>query len=230
MTKCSDMAIRTSPAVTSADAATATQELISTDDVAGVISIFEPACQILQWRRGMASDVAQALDAVIASGALRTGFRVVVETEAVAEALPLFVPQLAPLRQDMAFLVEVYADLLGCPRVGLRLEYLHGAMCPRFHVDRTGIRMVCTYRGPGTEWLLSRAADRSRLGAAGGLSDDDSGLILASDGVAGAQAFDVLLLKGTLWQGNTQGGAIHRSPMLRPEQVPRLVVALDAVW
>ena len=51
--------------------------------------------------------------------------------------------------------------------VGLRLEIIERAMCPRFHVDHVGIRMLCTYRGPGTEWLDDEAADRNFLGARG---------------------------------------------------------------
>ncbi|UTH76828.1 DUF1826 domain-containing protein [Chromobacterium sp. IIBBL 290-4] len=105
----------------------------------------------------------------------------------------------------------MYATLTGCPRVGARLEVLRQAMCPRFHADRVGLRLLCCYQGPGTEWLPDAAADRSQLGAAAqGLADEQSGLILDAAAIGRAPPFSVLLLKGSQWPG-ARGGAIHRS-------------------
>ncbi|MEF8706149.1 MAG: DUF1826 domain-containing protein [Candidatus Accumulibacter sp. UW27] len=42
----------------------------------------------------------------------------------------------------------------------MRLDVVRQAMCPRLHVDRVGIRLLCTYRCPGTEWVESAAVDR----------------------------------------------------------------------
>lgn len=116
--------------------------------------------------------------------------------------------------------------------VGLRLEVLHNAMCPRFHVDRTGIRMTCTYLGPGTEWIDDVQVDRTRLGAgANGLPDTQSGLFTTDEtSIEAASCFDVVLLKGTLWQGNTAQGAIHRSPATTPSDNPRILLVIDALW
>ncbi|MDD3354842.1 DUF1826 domain-containing protein [Zoogloea sp.] len=135
------------------------------------------------------------------------------------------------LAADMAALAELLTDLLGCPQVGFRLEVIDRAMCPRFHVDRVGIRLLCTYRGPGTEWIDDGEADRSRLGAgAPGLPDGSSGLMPPSTPIEAATAFQVALLKGSLWQGNTRRGVIHRSPAVPEATLPRVVLALDAIW
>jgi len=115
--------------------------------------------------------------------------------------------------------------------VGLRLEVLHNVMCPRFHVDRTGIRMTCTYLGPGTEWIDDVQVDRTRLGpGANGLPDTRSGLFTDERSIEAASCFDVVLLKGTLWQGNTARGAIHRSPATAPSDNPRILLVMDALW
>ena len=42
--------------------------------------------------------------------------------------------------------------------------------------------------------------------------------------------FAVALLKGDLWQGNAGRGIIHRSPSMPLDQVPRVLVAIDAIW
>jgi hypothetical protein len=140
-------------------------------------------------------------------------------------------PGRSELADDLAVLAELYGDLLGCDAVGLRMEVVGRAMCPRFHVDHVGIRMLCTYRGPGTEWLDEHCADRSFLGArSGGLTDEVSGIIRDPAGIHAAPLSAVALLKGDLWQGNAGRGVIHRSPLVPAYQAPRVLVALDAIW
>lgn len=131
---------------------------------------------------------------------------------------------------DLDHLSELYADLMDCAQTGIRLEVLSGAMCPKFHVDRTGIRMLCTYQGQGTEWLEDAYASRAKLGmAAGNLSDSESGLILNTKGIQQVPLFSIALLKGSAWQGNHMHGIIHRSPPVLDSN-PRVLVAMDAIW
>lgn len=131
---------------------------------------------------------------------------------------------------DLDYLSTLYVDLIGSPQIGIRLEVLNTAMCPKFHVDKTGIRMLCTYIGQGTEWLDDAYADRSKLGMATVKMDDsDSGLILNQRGVHQVPTFAIALLKGSLWQGNHMRGIIHRSPAIKDNQT-RILLALDAIW
>lgn len=134
------------------------------------------------------------------------------------------------LLADLDNLSELYADLMDCPQIGIRLEVLSGAMCPKFHVDKTGIRMLCTYQGQGTEWLEDAYANRAKLGmTAGNLSDSESGLILHTKGIQQVPLFAIALLKGSAWQGNHMHGIIHRSPRVLDNK-PRVLVAMDAIW
>jgi hypothetical protein len=111
------------------------------------------------------------------------------------------------------------------------LEVVGKAMCPRLHVDRVGVRLLCTYRGPGTEWVDDASVDRHFLGAAsGGQPDETSGLLLAGHRVEVIPPFAVALLKGSLWQGNDGRGIVHRSPGIAAEQAPRVLLAMDAGW
>ncbi|MBK1643733.1 hypothetical protein CKO25_03460 [Thiocapsa imhoffii] len=130
-------------------------------------------------------------------------------------------PEAAAITAEIRFLTQLYADLIGCPSIGLRVERLDRAMCPKWHVDRTGIRLLCTWRGPGTEWLDAAGIDHRALPT------------MAGDSPASGRAapFDLLLLKGTAWPGHAeQRGAIHRSPSVAPEACPRIILALDALW
>ncbi|MCF7967372.1 DUF1826 domain-containing protein [Methylobacter sp. Wu8] len=129
---------------------------------------------------------------------------------------------------DVAALTALYCDLFELKRVGLRLNTLDHAMCPKFHVDSVTCRLVCTYGGIGTEWLEDAYADRRKLGSgSGGLSDELSGLILDTNAIHKMPPYAIGLLKGGLWEGNEQHGAIHRSPKLTLNSPRRLLLTLD---
>lgn len=205
-------------------------EIVEAAGLTGLLRIFEAGVGLCHLPRPRDP----ILDAYLAAVAPRLGegLRQVVP---VTEGLPAAALPDAPGRQalvnDIALLVALYGDLLGCERVALRLEVVGRAMCPRFHIDRTGIRLLCTWRGPGTEWLEEASADRSKLGAgARGLDDTCSGLILDPRGIGRVAPYAIALLKGELWQGHAGHGVIHRSPAVPPEQAPRVLLALDAVW
>jgi hypothetical protein len=193
------------------------------DTLADLTRIFVPETQICIHSPPGSPNLLGALAGVRASGGsgLRTVVRLSAEGVPDIEALPL--PQAfahPALRRELAFLLELYGDLLGCAAIGLRIERLERAMCPGWHVDRTGIRLLCTWCGPGTEWLDDPRIDPWDLpGSASG-----------APATGQARPFDIVLLKGSTWQGNAAGGAIHRSPQVDPDSGPRILVALDALW
>lgn len=197
--------------------------VVRAECLADVTRIFAPRTQICVHPRPSTPELLAAVAALNASH--WTGLRRVVRVNADGACdtgdLP-FDPSVGhpALRQEIAFLLELYSDLLGCSHIGLRIERLERAMCPGWHVDRTGIRLLCTWSGPGTEWLDDPRIDPACLprSAAG------------TSATGQAQPFDILLLKGRAWQGNEAAGAIHRSPEVVPGAGPRILVALDALW
>lgn len=205
-------------------------DVVVCNDLAGLPAILQPGVQLVHWQRPLPPAIGPYLAGLAADGRLRLGLRGQLSP---GEQPDLSVWPAAPGRDaaaaDLALLADLFGTLLGCPQVGWRIEVLRQAMCPRFHVDRTGIRLVCTWQGAGTEWLAEADADRRYLGAAsGGLPDVASGL-MRSEQVGRSVAGEVLLLKGSLWQGNAGRGAIHRSPAVDGD-VPRVMLALDALW
>lgn len=130
------------------------------------------------------------------------------------------------LRVFLAEVVDVYAILADADRIGLRFCVTRGQPCPRFHVDRVGLRLICTLRGPGTEWLDAADVDRRLLGTRGA-DDATSGVLRPGARIRRLQAFDVALFKGEAWPGNAGRGAVHRSPP--PDGTWRAMVTLDAL-
>lgn len=198
------------------------------DDPLTLTRIFEPEIQLAQWSRPPALHVEEWLTAHRL--ALGCGLR---QTLAPGQAPDLnYLPAgrgRDALAEDIGLLSAMLAELLDAKRIGLRIEIVREAMCPRLHVDHVGIRLLCTYLGPGTEWVEDSDVDRRFLGAAaGGKPDEASGLLLPDYRIKSIPAHSVALLKGSLWQGNTGRGIVHRSPAVSTP--PRVLLALDAGW
>lgn len=58
-----------------------------------------------------------------------------------------------PLYADLRRLAARFAALSASPVVRMRLEHVIDNSCRKFHVDAVGLRLLCTYAGPGTEWM-----------------------------------------------------------------------------
>lgn len=197
--------------------------------LADLADIFDAGVNLCILQRRLAADVATCATAALSHP--------VSINQVVAAEAPGWTTLLGPLARlpgfdafvaDVALLASAYTDLLGPDALGVRLHRLTGPMCPRLHVDRVGVRLLCTYAGPGTEWLDDPTADRSRLGpGSGGLPDESSGLIRNTTLVRAIAPGAVALLKGEAFPGNAGGGVIHRSPI---DKAPRLLFSLDAVW
>ena len=201
-------------------------------DMADLVCVFEPDIQVVCLRRAPDLDIQRSLENLARDKQLTTGFRVEVSARngEFARSLP-HSPTSNAIQADVARLLELYEDLLGCPAMGVRLELNTRAMCPRFHVDQVGLRLLCTYRGPGTEWLSDLTADRAKLGGgAARLPDDVSGLVRDTAGIGQCAPFDLVLLKGCVWPGNERRGAIHRSPPVPALVAPRVLLAIDSLW
>jgi hypothetical protein len=199
-----------------------------------LLCIFEPSQQVHVVARPEIAQLSSYLQQV--SSRLGGGYRLTLRhTEVTPDRLdremrlPDGVGKEA-LLEDISTLVNLYADLMDCPKVGIRLEILTHAMCPKFHIDRTGIRLLCTYLGPGTEWLDEAFCDRNAFANPYATTEAfNQALILHPQGIRQAPEQALILLKGSLWQGNQQAGAIHRSPSI-PATMRRVVLALDAIW
>ncbi|MEM6938011.1 MAG: DUF1826 domain-containing protein [Pseudomonadota bacterium] len=130
------------------------------------------------------------------------------------------------LADDIAALVTQFGELLSLKSINVHMATSVRATCPRFHVDMLRCRLLTTYQGDGTEWLPHGMVNRSKLGSgSGGKPDLESGLFESPSEIQRLSRGDVALLKGERWQGNANGGLVHRSPDV-PDGV-RLLLTLD---
>jgi hypothetical protein len=191
--------------------------------LAELTEIYRAAVNLCVWRRGLGGELSRWLGEVSSRHMLHVVERVDAERADLRPALAAL-PGTAEREawcEDLHLLMQVYADLLGVRWLGVRLTTLDREMCPRFHVDRVGVRLLCTYAGPATEWLEDADVVRSGLGP--------SGEVLRPGGrVQRLERFDVALLKGEAWPRNLGHGVVHRSPGLPPGQ-RRIMLSIDAV-
>ena len=105
----------------------------------------------------------------------------------------------------------------------LRLETLGDDGCRRFHVDLCRLRLLCTYRGPGTEWLDHDQVDRHAL-----TSHQPNEAILRHGQPNRLAPFQIAVLKGERFPGNAGLGLVHRSPPIAGTGTVRVLVCIDA--
>lgn len=209
-------------------------DVISENHVVGtspevMTKIFQQNINLAVFQRQLSAEVENYCEALIESGSslnIRHAITPEMSIPSLQSALPDLIGRSAFV-EDVALLVDMYSYLFELEEVGLRMEVLDRAMCPRFHVDKLGCRLVTTYRGVATQWLRNCDVDRAKLGLGNnGLSDDESGIMLSADCIQDVSQGDVVLLKGEGWFDNEGQGIVHRSPVV-PAADKRIVVTMD---
>lgn len=97
------------------------------------------------------------------------------------------------------------------PFLRLRLDRVTTNACHKFHKDAVRARLICTYRGTGTQYRVS------------------------PDGAEPRRVYTVptgapVLLRGTLWPQHPASNLLHRSPPIEATGETRLVLVLDPVF
>lgn len=119
-------------------------------------------------------------------------------------------PEAAVLASDVAALALLTGKILDVSHVRLRLEPSEGVQCPKFHLDHVEARLLCTYRGAGTEYVSEK------------FLDDPARIRQLATGHVG-------LFRGDLWHGTERSALLHRSPEIGQGEGVRLLLVIDPV-
>jgi hypothetical protein len=175
---------------------------VRTSTVAGIEALFDPHVHLVVWERTAELAAACATHWPATTGRMMRTIRVD-RLDPANVAATLSLPATAPVTADLLMLCDLFATLTGTDTLGIRVDITDRASCPRMHADHVTLRMMTTYRGPGTEWLQDGETEQASAG-------------------------DVLLAKGDLWPGLRSGPCVHRSPEPRHGET-RVLVTLDAL-
>jgi hypothetical protein len=115
------------------------------------------------------------------------------------------------LESDIADLAARFAKLMRAPYLRLRLDAISTNACRKFHVDAIYARLICTYRGTGTQYGISTDGDDPRR------------VFTVPTGAP-------MIMRGTLWPQSPPVGLLHRSPPIAGTGETRLVLVLDPIF
>lgn len=186
------------------------------DEPEGLFVIRQPDCAAAIWQRSPIPSFQSWLDGLAPDQLPRA--RMILRPDAVHAALTETCdlagtpagPERDRLIDDTAALAAMFAKLTRAPYLRLRYDVVTTNACRKFHVDAVVARLVCTYRGTGTQYGIS------------------------TDGAEPSRIFTVptgtpILLRGTLWPESPSSGLLHRSPPIEGSGETRLVLVLDPV-
>ncbi|MEM8591772.1 MAG: DUF1826 domain-containing protein [Pseudomonadota bacterium] len=114
------------------------------------------------------------------------------------------------LVDDVAALAHIFADVVNAPFVRLRLDVINTNACRKFHVDMMTARLICTYRGTGTQYGISS------------LGNDPERVFTTATG-------SPIVMRGHLWPAPAAPELLHRSPPIEGTGETRLVLVIDPV-
>ncbi|UWQ93612.1 DUF1826 domain-containing protein (plasmid) [Rhodobacteraceae bacterium M382] len=186
-------------------------------DARGLESFRDSACAATLWDRAASPDAISWL-AGLDADTLPCG-RVVVLANAVGETAQHLCDiagmpkgqQCDWLIDDIASLAQRFSDLMQSAYLQLRLEAVATNACRKFHLDAIMGRLVCTYRGTGTQYGTSVSGK------------EPEHIFTVPTGAP-------ILLRGTRWPPKPEMGLLHRSPPIEGTGETRLVLVLDPIF
>lgn len=186
-------------------------------DEQGLESFRDAACAAAVWHREVPADVTTWL-AHLEADALPNG-RVILPAKAVEETVRHLcdIAETPKCQQrdwliaDVSNLAQGFGALMRAPYLRLRLQTVTTNACRKFHLDAITGRLVCTYRGTGTQYGTSDKGD------------DPEQVFTVPTG-------DPILLRGSLWPAVPPSDLLHRSPPIEGTGETRLVLVLDPIF
>lgn len=185
-----------------------------TDSADDLATIREPGCAAAIWNRTPSEAFQTWIDALPLDQwpRGRTVFRADDAHSFVANLLAgQGVPNnghAAVLAEDMAAICGVFAKIMNATFLKMRVEVVTGNACRKFHLDVMEARLICTYRGEGTQYGVS------------------------ANGDAPEQVFSVptgahAIFRGSEWRDGAPPKLLHRSPPIEGTGETRFVMVLD---
>lgn len=183
---------------------------------ADLSAILQPDCAAMVWTRKPLTDFQNWIDSLAPDQLPKA--RVILRPENVREAVSEVCDlcgtpdctERALLIDDTAALAHIFAELMQAEYLQLRLDVIATNACRKFHIDAVTARLVCTYRGTGTQYgVPTEGAEPSHIST--------------------VPTGSPILLRGTLWPERPSTGLLHRSPPIEGTGETRLVLVLDPV-
>lgn len=185
----------------------------STDHREALSLIASGTLPLIRWCRSDKA-LAKSVEDCLTSGFQR--FKMEGTPEEIQLHLNNEVPEL--LAADIMEILVDFCKITGESRPLLELSVVTDNRCRRFHTDLTDYRLICTYSGPATLWIVDPS----------GALDERKGVDVVPVGFQTEQASaqDVLIFAGAMALNSQCAPLLHKSPALVDGQ-RRLMLRID---
>jgi hypothetical protein len=147
---------------------------------------------------------------------------------AIQDAASLGVSSVQALAEDIAGLAGQFGRVAGTIHPRVRLERVEDDGCALFHADSLPLRMLCTYSGPGMEWLENSNVRRQELGLQSRtLAEANAAIMVDSRKIRRIPAWHVTVFAGRLHSGGETQALVHRSAPVSHSGATRLRLCID---
>ena len=194
----------------------ATAQVAFVDEKGGLARLFDGHTAGVIWRRRMQEGMLSWLD-TLPVDQLPTGHIILPVSKvrsAVTELMNISEMRDCAERQllldDICMLAHEFNKLCTSSYLRLRFDVVTTNKCPKFHIDHVAARLLCTYRGVGTEY--SFLDDQKRPAE-----------IFPTPNCA------AIVLRGTKWPTDCANNLVHRSPEINDVSETRLLFVIDPV-
>ena len=186
------------------------------DEVEGLVQLFDGNIAGVIWRRRVHKRMQSWLD-MLPVDQLPTG-RIVLPVPKVRSAVTELMninemPDSAERRfllDDICMLAHEFNELCKSHYLRLRFDVITTNKCPKFHNDHVAARLLCTYRGVGTQYSF--------------LDDQKK-----PTDIFPTPKYAAIVLRGTKWPTDCFNNLVHRSPEIYGENETRLLLVIDSV-
>ena len=194
----------------------ATAKVAFVDEKEGLARLFDGDIAGVIWRRRMQEGIQSWLD-TLPVDQLFTG-RIILPASKVRSAVTELMnisemPDCAErqlLLDDICSLAHEFNKICASSYHRFRFDVVTNNKCPKFHIDHVAARLLCTYRGVGTEYSF--------------LDDQKRPTEIFSTPNCAA-----IVLRGTKWPTDCANNLVHRSPEINDENETRLLLVIEPV-
>lgn len=133
----------------------------------------------------------------------------------------------AALVEDIDRLARRFSEVARSPTLRLWFATVSDNMCRLFHTDAVALRLLCTYLGPGTQWVEENNVNWDRIN-----EPRNEARVRDLEQVQQCAPFEVAVLKGAMYDHNDGQAVLHRSPSVAGGSATRVLLRLDSqlVW
>ncbi len=180
-----------------------TLEFISKPGIAATIWQRKPAREFQSWVDGIPADQLPELRTVVPVGLAESAVHAACDIKTLPAG-----SERSMLAGDVAALAYIYGQIMSVNNVQIRLDVDDEVMCPKFHIDNVSSRLLCTYRGPATQYISETE------------HNNGSRVSQMTIGAVG-------LFRGRQWQSDEECKLLHRSPDSSEGSQTRLLLVID---